>query len=67
MMTVLISVRLSESRKSMKPIYLNLEAVAGAVALSEAQIQKLVREGTFPKPRLLSSRRVGWLVREVEE
>ncbi|MFM0095570.1 AlpA family phage regulatory protein [Paraburkholderia nemoris] len=51
----------------MKPIYLNLEAVAGAVALSEAQIQKLVREGTFPKPRLLSSRRVGWLVREVEE
>lgn len=67
MMTALISVRLSESRKSMKPIYLNLEAVAGAVALSEAQIQKLVREGAFPKPRLLSSRRVGWLVREVEE
>jgi prophage regulatory protein len=67
MMTVLVPVRLNEARKSMKPIYLNLEAVAGAVALSEAQIQKLVREGTFPKPRLLSSRRVGWLVREVEE
>lgn len=51
----------------MKPIYLNLESVASAVALSESQVQKLVREGAFPKPRILSSRRVGWLVREVEE
>ena len=51
----------------MKPIYLELEAVAGAVALAATTIQRLVREGHFPKPRQLSGRRVGWLVREVEE
>ncbi|MFP3187112.1 MAG: AlpA family phage regulatory protein [Paraburkholderia sp.] len=27
----------------------------------------MVREGTFPEPRLLSGRRVGWLAREVQE
>ncbi|WP_422085424.1 helix-turn-helix transcriptional regulator [Variovorax sp.] len=26
-----------------------------------------MREGAFPKPRVLSGRRVGWLLREVEE
>lgn len=50
----------------MKPIYIDLQAVAAAVSLSETQIQKLVREECFPKPRMLSSRRVAWLVREVE-
>ncbi|WP_159702973.1 AlpA family transcriptional regulator [Massilia sp. 9I] len=29
-------------------------------------IQRLIREGEFPKPRQLSGRRVAWLVREVE-
>lgn len=51
----------------MKPIYLELEAVAGAVALAASTIQRLVRENAFPKPRQLSGRRVAWLVREVEE
>ncbi|MEG0040865.1 MAG: AlpA family phage regulatory protein [Massilia sp.] len=51
----------------MKPIYLELEAVAGAVALAASTVQRLVRENAFPKPRQLSGRRVGWLVREVEE
>lgn len=50
----------------MKPIFLNLDAVAVAVSLSTGNIQKLVREGSFPKPRALSSRRVGWLMTEVE-
>lgn len=39
--------------------------VASATSLSGATIQKLVREGKFPKPRALSGRRVAWLVREV--
>lgn len=30
-------------------------------------MQKLVRETDFPKPRKISSNRVGWLVREVTE
>lgn len=52
---------------NMKPIYLDLTEVAAATTLATATIQKLVREAAFPKPRLLSGRRVGWLVREVEE
>ncbi|MEH6436676.1 helix-turn-helix transcriptional regulator [Massilia sp. DD77] len=51
----------------MKPLYLELEAVASVVALATTTVQRLVREGHFPKPRQLSGRRVGWLVREIEE
>jgi prophage regulatory protein len=51
----------------MKPIYLDLKAAAEAVSLSTGGLQKLVREGTFPKPRALSARRVAWLVEEIEE
>jgi prophage regulatory protein len=51
----------------MKPFYLELEKVAEAVSLSIGTVQKLIREGNFPEPRALSGRRVGWLVREVEE
>ncbi|WP_174912165.1 helix-turn-helix transcriptional regulator [Burkholderia lata] len=50
----------------MKPLYLDLPAVATALSLSEATVQKLVRESKFPKPRLLSDRRVAWLTCEVE-
>lgn len=51
---------------SMKPLYLDLPAVAAAVSLSETSVQKLVRESLFPRPRMLSGRRVAWLTREVE-
>lgn len=51
----------------MKPIYLELPAVSQAVSLAEATIQREVRDGNFPAPRQISGRRVGWLVREVEE
>ena len=51
----------------MKPLYLELEAVAGTVALAASTVQRLVRENAFPKPRQLSGRRVAWLVREIEE
>ena len=52
---------------TVKPAYLDLPAVCGFVALSESTLQKLVREEQFPKPRILSGRRVGWLVRELED
>lgn len=51
----------------MKPLYLELPAVAEVVSLAETTIQREVREGKFPAPRQLSGRRVGWLVRELEE
>lgn len=49
-----------------RPGALDLEAAAQFVALSPANVQKLVREGSFPKPRQLSARRVGYLVSELE-
>lgn len=54
-------------RATMEPIYLDLPQVAGVVSLAEATIQRMVRENEFPRPRQLSGRRVGWLVREVKE
>lgn len=53
--------------KTMQPrYYLDLPGVAVAVSLSESTVQKLVRDGAFPKPRKISGNRVAWLVREVE-
>lgn len=48
-------------------IYLNLEDVARTLSLSEATVQALVRRKELPPPRLLSGRRVGWLMREIED
>lgn len=50
-----------------KPAYLDMPAVCSFVSLRESTLQKLVREGKFPKPRVLSDKRVGWLVRELED
>lgn len=49
------------------PIYVDLPTVASMVSLSVPNIQNLVRNEEFPRPRQLSSRRVGWLIREVQE
>jgi prophage regulatory protein len=50
-----------------KPIFLDLQAVIAATSLSEGSLHQLMQEGVFPKPRMLSARRVAWLHREVEE
>lgn len=47
--------------------FLDMHEVCIATTLSETTIQKLIREGQFPKPRLLGGRRLGWLVDEVKE
>lgn len=49
-----------------KPKFLNQGNAAMYCALSESTLEKGVREGTFPKPRLLAARRVGWLVSELD-
>lgn len=55
------------SATKVAPIFLDLPAVVEAVALSESTVQELVRQGQFPAPRQLSGRRVGWLLRELQE
>lgn len=48
------------------PLLYDLQEVADAVALSTRGVQRLVQEGSFPKPRALSPRRVAWRVVDVE-
>ncbi|ENO76548.1 hypothetical protein B447_17431 [Thauera sp. 27] len=57
----------AQKRIPVNPIFMDLPTVALAVALSESTVQELVRQGQFPQPRQMSGRRVGWLVREVQE
>lgn len=51
---------------AIKPILVDLQTAALVVALSESTLQTLIREGSFPQPRQMSGRRVGWLLREIE-
>lgn len=50
-----------------KPIMVDVAAAAMVVSLSESTLQSMVRQGNFPAPRKMSERRVGWLMREIEE
>ena len=47
------------------PFVLDLDRAAEMLCVSKSTVQKLVREGDFPKPRLLSANRVGYLSVEV--
>lgn len=47
------------------PIIMDLPRVAETLSVSQTTVQQLVRDGTFPKPRQVSGRRVGWLTHEV--
>jgi prophage regulatory protein len=49
------------------PAALDLTDAAMYLSLSEATLERLVREGSAPKPRQLAGRRVGYLVRELDE
>lgn len=49
------------------PLYIDLETAAVLTTLSTPTIQALVTQDAFPKPRMLSGRRVGYLYREVAE
>lgn len=51
---------------TVKPAYLDKPSACAFVSLKETTLDELVRKEQFPKPRVLSARRVGWLVRELE-
>jgi prophage regulatory protein len=53
-------------RRRVAPLFYGLHDTAEALDLSTRAVQRLVQEGDFPKPRALSSRRVAWLVCEIE-
>lgn len=50
-----------------RPIYADLQTTAAILSVSESTVQKLVRDGGFPKSRQISANRVGWLTREIDE
>ena len=52
---------------SVKPAYLDKPGACAFVSLKETTLDELMRKNMFPKPRKLSDRRVGWLVRELED
>lgn len=52
---------MSAKKTPVTPIFMDLPTVAQAVALSTSTIERLEREGQFPKRRQLSGQRVGWL------
>ncbi|MBH2008056.1 MAG: AlpA family phage regulatory protein [Xanthomonadaceae bacterium] len=50
-----------------RPVALKQEDAAAFLGLSVSTVEGLVRQGDFPKPRQLAGRRVGFVVRELEE
>lgn len=50
---------------TIEPIFLSRHSAAKFLAISEAQLGRLVAIGDAPKPRKLSKGRVAWLVEEL--
>lgn len=50
---------MSAKKIPITPVFLDLPTVAQVVAMSTATIERLEREGQFPKRRQLSGQRVG--------
>lgn len=51
---------------SIPPLFVDRDTAALLLSVSHTTIEKLVREGEFPKPRKITTRRVGWLLSELE-
>lgn len=66
--TIFLKVPAVSKTSTIQPLYARLPRAAALLDVSETTIKKLSREDqTFPKPRKLSDRSVGWLVRELIE
>jgi len=48
-------------------LFLDKPTTAECVNLSIDTLERLVQTGEFPASRQISAKRIGWLVREVEE
>ncbi len=59
---------MAKPQMNTNPIYARLPRAAALLDVSESTVQKLTRDdATFPKPRKIGDRSVGWLVRELVE
>lgn len=58
---------MSDVTMPIPPIALTREQAASFVGLVVSTLEKLGRQGKFPKPRQVSARRVVYLVRELVE
>lgn len=54
-------------RTTLRPVIVGRENLSAVTDLSDSLLEALIRAGEFPKPRRTSERRVGWLLREIEE
>jgi prophage regulatory protein len=50
-----------------RPAYLDKDTVAAYIGIAKSTLEGLVQRGAFPAPRQITDKRVGWLVREVDE
>ena len=57
----------TEITTTVQPVFLDYPGVARLLNVGLATVQRMVREGAMPKPRRISARRVGFLVRELVE
>lgn len=53
--------------QTLQPLATDLKGVAQLTSLSQSTIERLVREGKFPKQREASPQRAVWLIREIDE
>jgi prophage regulatory protein len=53
--------------ETLRPAVLDIDQVAAYLSLSARTVNTMVQKSDFPKPRQLSGRRVGYLLREVDE
>jgi prophage regulatory protein len=52
---------------NLKPLLIKKEDLTLITGLSESSIERLIREGNFPRQRAASKKSARWLLRDVEE
>ena len=57
----------SRTSARIRPVFLSKEEAAEFVCLSVGTLERMVQSGEFPASRQISTKRVGWLTRELEE
>lgn len=51
----------------MNPLFLDRESAASVAGLAVSTMEEMIRNEEFPAPRKISRKRVGWLLREIQE